>query len=161
MDLTTATCPLCYVTSALNGPPTCNGAQDTLQELANQQARFVQHNEQLQQEDKQQQQQQPVPDPKRWWHSVFVNRTSTDAVTQRLEQQTVALREALQQHHGEVQRELVGRLGAQGRELPAAVALAVQQQMGRRDVVNGAMLGAAVVLVSERAWSTALLVVHR
>ncbi len=59
----------------------------------------------------------------------------------------MALREALQQHHGEVQRELVGRLGAQGRELPVAVALAVQQQMGRRDVATGALLGVAAVLV--------------
>ncbi len=34
------------------------------------------------------------------------------------------------------------------RELPVAVALAVQQQMGRRDLATGAMLGVAVVLVS-------------
>ncbi len=126
---------------------TCNDAQGTLHELAKQQVHLVLQHEQQEHQD--QQQQQPAPDPNTR-PSVFANRTSTDDVTRRLEQQTVALRGALQQHHGEVQRELVGRLGAQGRELPVAVALAVQQQMGRRDLVTGALLGAAVALVGER-----------
>lgn len=140
-----------------NDPPTCDGAQDTLQELTHQQALLVQQHGQLQQEDHQQQQQRPVQDPSRWWHSLFANRVSKDEVTQRLDQQTVALRAALQQPHWEVQRELVVRLEAQGRALPAAVAQAVQQQMGRRDVVNGALLGAAVVLVRARSWESAQL----
>ncbi len=130
--------PTLCTTSARCTPLSCIHVQDTLQELANQQARLVQQHEQQAQED--QQQQQPVQDPNRrpiW----SVNGINNNDVTQ--------LREALQQHHGEVQRELVERLGAQGRELPAAVALAVQQQMGRRDVATGALLGAAVVLVSE------------
>ncbi len=49
------------------------------------------------------------------------------------------------------------------RELPVAVALAVQQQMGRRDLVTGAIVGVAVVLVSGIVQSccTCLLAVSR